>query len=459
MDAPLAQALVDKAKTGKSGLLLVDDNTDAFSARLVGARMANRTLDLMYYIWRDDHCGRKLMREVLSAAGRGVKVRILIDDINPQTSDAAYLAVDGHPNVELRLFNPCKQRDRSLLRGIELVQRSLALTRRMHGKAWIVDGEYAIVGGRNIGDEYFDAADLNFRDLDLLMFGPAVQQTTAIFEAYWKCTAARPVKCLHGSRVKGRGYKSREPEAAKVKPTVHSLAEMLLSRHTVWSENVRVIADPPEKVFGHRRRNWLTKELMPLLLSAQRELQIASPYFIPGRKGAAVLTDMVRRGIGVTVLTNSLAATDVAAVHGAYANYRRRLLKAGVRLFELKPFEGRTDISVFGSKGASLHTKAVVVDGQRGFIGSFNFDPRSISLNAEMGVLFEDGSLAQSVREVLAREQAPSASFHVVLRGGKMVWEGVEDNQPVRLTSDPDAGVARRLLARLVGWLPIEAQL
>lgn len=463
MDAALTQATQDQLRAGQHGLLLIADNNDAFAARALSARSSEHTLDLMYYLWHDDRTGRLLMREVLAAAERGVRVRMLIDDINPQSSDRVYLSLNSHPNIQLRLFNPSGMRNGSLLRGLELVARMFAMTRRMHTKAWIADGRLAIVGGRNIGDAYFDAADTNFRDLDVLLLGRGVEETAAIFEAYWNCQAAWPVHRLHPKRARRMPVAIEAPEASM--ETVErlrgkrSIDEFIAAGDVHWISAARVVADPPEKVIGARRDNWLTRELLPIIRGSGSSVEIVSPYFIPGRKGLAALVDLIGRGVDVSVLTNSLAATDVAAVHGAYANYRVALLKAGVKLFELQPFGGKQRISVFGSKGASLHTKAFVVDGARGFVGSFNFDPRSASLNAEMGIIFDDVHLAGEMQRRFRREMGPQTSYRLFLERNRLRWEGILDDAVEQFSREPEAGIYRRLIAGVIRWLPIESQL
>jgi putative cardiolipin synthase len=465
MDTAITTNTTDAIRTGKSGLMLVADSADALAIRMLSARDARESLDLMYYLWHDDRTGRLLLREVVSAADRGVKVRMLLDDINPRASDAAYLAINSHPNIELRLFNPSRFRNGHLLRMAEFAWHMLTMTRRMHTKAWIADGKVAIVGGRNIGDAYFDAADTNFRDLDMLMCGPAVDQTTAIFESFWTSEAARPIAQLH-PRIRARRadpiaeHVDAEAVSAGHPDCWQSLDEFVAARGSMrWTRSARVVSDPPQKVWNRWRRSWLSRELLPLIRNSTRRLEIVSPYFIPGTVGSHVLADLVRRGVEVTVLTNSLAATDVAAVHGAYARYRVRLLKAGIKLFELQPFGGRRDMSVFGSKGASLHTKAFVVDGRVGFVGSFNFDPRSISLNAEMGVTFDDENLAGELAAWCEREKSPQKSYQVHLSDGRLSWEGECDAEITRLKHEPDASLFRRMVAGLTGWLPVESQL
>lgn len=474
MDTAITTLAEDRLKTGLSGLMLIPENHEAFAARVLSARGATSTLDLMYYIWYDDHAGRLLMNEVLNAARRGVKVRILLDDINPQSSDAAYLALNNEPNIELRLFNPSGMRNGSIFRGLEMVARMFAMTRRMHNKAWIADGTSAIVGGRNVGNAYFDAAETNFRDLDVLLVGKAVKDTLDIFEAFWNCPASRRVDLLNPKarprRLKGlRIPRNGDDDLMSSLKGRQSIGEMIAAETNAmhWVADARVISDPPHKVMGRRRRNWLARQIVPIIREARHDVDIVSPYFVPGRKGARILADLVNRGVSVDILTNSLAATDVAVVHGAYSNYRRRLLRAGVRLYELSPFGGQAKISVFGSKGASLHTKAFSVDGRTGFVGSFNFDPRSVSLNAEMGVLFEDEGLVKELRNRFAREKAPEISYRLRLDGpeapiwrrGRLAWDGVYEGEQRHFTHEPEATFPRRMLARLVRWLPIESQL
>lgn len=464
MDVSVTRTADDNIKAGKSGLLLVSDNHKAFVARVLAARSSVRTLDLMYYLWHDDHTGRMLLREVIRAAERGVHVRMLLDDVNPRKNDCAYTALNSHPNIELKLFNPSGIRARGVMRSGEVLLRLFALTRRMHNKAWIVDDSIAIVGGRNIGDAYFDVAQTNFRDLDVLLLGPAVRQTSQIFETFWACQEAKPIDAL-GSDVATRHARLFEASDAEAGSELliddqGSIAELIAASNDVhWVKRVRVISDPPEKVRGWRRRSWLTKELLPIIQSARNRVEIISPYFIPGKRGSAILSDLVSDGVDVAVLTNSLAATDVAAVHGAYANYRKRLLRSGVKLFELQPFSRHPAISVFGSKGASLHTKAFSVDENTGFVGSFNFDPRSVSLNSEMGVLFEDKRLVAELRQRFQSEISPESSYRLELKNNVLRWHGYDEGKPQRYFHEPEAGIFRRILAALVRYLPIESQL
>lgn len=455
----------------QTGLLLLDGGLDAFAARALAARNAGRSLDLQYYIWRGDLTGCLLAGEILKAADRGVRVRLLLDDINVYGYDRPHLALDAHPNIEVRLFNPGRTREGAIRRAVEMLRRAVTFTRRMHNKAWIADGRLAVVGGRNIGDAYFDAdRSANFRDLDLLLLGDAVRQTEVIFDEFWNSKAVIPISALG---------ESSETDLPEFRTELASLAggdqarpylEWVLEEETVremmsgearihWTADATVVSDPPEKVIGAGEEDWLMNVIRPLLLSAIADLEIISPYFIPGEAGTTQLVALADQGPRVAILTNSLAATDVIAVHGAYASYREALVEGGVRLFELKPYDEDSDVSLFGSSSASLHTKSFTVDDRLGFIGSMNFDPRSISLNAEMGVVFEHAALVQQVREVFADETAPQKSYRVRLDDGDVVWQDGTGDAVSILRTEPEADIWRRMTATLIGLLPIESQL
>lgn len=455
---------------GQTGLMLLANNLHAFAARAHSARSAGRSLDLQYYYWRDDLTGGLLGKEVIAAAERGVRVRILLDDINTRGGDSTYLAFDRHPNIEVRLFNPARSRASPWRRGLELALRAMSATRRMHNKAWIVDGRVAIVGGRNIGDAYFDASDAaNFRDMDLLLTGPAVQQTETIFDSYWNSASAIPIEALAGSDEGNLGnLKARLDTLMTTAPAAPYLSRLIAERDVQamladearihWTAEAKVLSDPAEKALGAAKESWLPTTIFPMLFAAASEVEIISPYFIPGDEGVRRFVEMVQRGVSVTVLTNSLAATDVTAVHGAYAGYREPLIAGGVKLFELKPEIKRPGVSLFGSSGASLHTKAFIVDRKSGFVGSFNFDPRSVSLNTEMGVFFDHPALAEEIRAVMAQEIAPQSSYRVTLDGGDLVWQDGLAPQGRTWDHEPGASIWRRMTATIIGFLPIESQ-
>jgi putative cardiolipin synthase len=456
---------------GQSGLMLVSRNLHAFAVRAHAARSAGRSLDLQYYYWKDDLTGGLLGREVIAAADRGVRVRMLLDDISTRGDDANYLALNRHPNIEVRLFNPSRNRAGALRRGLELLLRAFSATRRMHNKAWIADGRMAVVGGRNVGDAYFDASEIsNFRDMDVLLLGPLVRQAETVFDSYWNSIAALPITSLASSRegdlpklkVKLEALAANElaePFLRRVADEGNAQAMLSGAQSLHWTTKAAIVSDPPEKASGAGETNWLTKTIFPMVRSAKSDLEIISPYFIPGDEGTRTLRDLAGGGVAVSVLTNSLAATDVAAVHGAYAHYREPLLAGGVRLFELRPEITKQDISLFGSSGASLHTKAFMVDRKSGFIGSFNFDPRSISLNTEMGVVFEHAELTEEVRAVFSEEISPQSSYRVFLEEGDLAWQDDSGAEVQTLYQEPRASIWRRMAATIVGFLPIESQL
>ncbi len=460
--------------SGEHGLMLLPDNLDAFALRALSARAAGRSLDLMYYIWHGDLTGKLLAHDLLQAAERGVRVRLLLDDMTVFGSDAVFAAVDAHENIAVRLFNPGRARGGALRRGLEMLLRAFSSTRRMHNKAWIADGRLAIVGGRNVGDEYFDAAQQsNFLDMDVLMVGPGVKETETVFDSFWNSDVVLPISALAAGGP-GRIQRLREDLAAtaagsRAKPYIDRIRERVsvaamtsgeqgtLPLH--WTPEAAIVSDPPAKALGESEENWLMRTLLPAIESGRRSVDIISPYFIPGVAGTAHLTGLVAKGVDVAILTNSLAATDVVAVHGAYARYRQPLLEGGVQLFELQPFASRPDPSAFGSSGASLHTKAFTVDGSAGFVGSFNFDPRSVSLNTEMGLFFRDAGLATEIGTVFERQTSPQAAYRVMLEAGELEWRGEEDGSIKSFGREPEAGILRVLFATIVGLLPIESQL
>lgn len=440
--------LVDP-RPDETGLALLTDNLDAFAARALAARQAGRSLDLLYYQWNDDLTGRLLAAEVMRAADRGVRVRLLIDDMNAHPADCLYRALDLHPRIEVRMFNPGRNREGGIGRAVELALRAVALNRRMHNKVWIADGRVAIAGGRNIGDAYFDAAQNGaFLDADLLAVGPVVADASRMFDAHWNSPVVIPHAALHGPDDPSTPRPALDAEAlaARAQPYlarvaasdgVRELRRGDLDLH--WTRDARLLADPPAKARQRGREGWIVHDIV-----------------------AALLAELEARGVETAVLTNSLAATNVAAVHAGYAPYRRPLLELGIELYELRPRSGQGSgraPGLFGSGRASLHTKAFVVDRRAGFVGSFNFDPRSASLNTEMGILFEEPGLARALRDQFAQRTAPPGRWRLFLDGGRLRW-AEDDVTPRRIWSDePTAGPVRRLIATVLGFLPIEAQL
>jgi putative cardiolipin synthase len=342
----------------------------------------------------------------------------------------------------------------------------------------------AVVGGRNIGEQYFSAADVNFRDLDLLLFGPAVEQVSGVFDAYWNSAAAVPIATLHPQYaphlkavIEAVDLDATEaraaPYLARVEASHGVLAYHARELTPRWTDSLRIVADPPLKGRDGAPRcapealdapgceTWMVDRLVADIGAAQREALIITPYFVPGDEGTAGLVALAKRGVPIGIVTNGLAANDVVAVHGGYARYRDDLLAAGIRLHELRARRGAdVHARAFGSGGASLHTKAYALDGQRGFVGSFNLDPRSASLNTEMGVLFDDPVIAEVVRHEYARLASPALSWKAELDAdGEVRWLDGTTTPPTVLDSEPGATAWQRFQAVVLPWLPIEEQL
>ena len=298
------------ANPGKTGAIFLTDGVDAFAARAISARKAGRSLDLQYFIWHNDLTGRLLASEAYDAAERGVRVRILLDDMNALGLDSHLLAIDAHPNIELRLYNPFRNRG-GVGRAFELLWRLFSVNHRMHNKAWIADGRVAIIGGRNIGEQYFSAgAEMNFRDLDLLLLGPAVQEAGNIFDSYWNSAAAVPIAKL-GRRdpealrnlladvyrdargVRARRYLDRVADSQNVQ----DYYRRALRPH--WSAGIQVVADPPLKWKSDNRDHWLVGRLVPTISAARKKVLVISPYFVPGEDGTAMLGALTARGVYV----------------------------------------------------------------------------------------------------------------------------------------------------------------
>jgi putative cardiolipin synthase len=330
------------------------------------------------------------------------------------------------------------------------------------------------VGGRNVGDEYFGLhEEFDFRDLGVLLAGHAVLAASADFDRYWNSPIVIPLDVIPPrssglTLAQAQQALEREhaaalasPEFAPVLAAQDLVVEVRSRQSRLVSDRSHVINDPPDK-WQQRTDHFIgvAADLRTQIDTAQTEVILVSPYFIPGREGMDWLRGLRQRGVRVRVLTNSLDATDVPAVHGAYARYRRRLLGVGVELHELKQVsQSRRHTSLRGSSRASLHTKAVIVDGRVAFVGSFNLDPRSTWINTEMGAMVDDARFAEIVRANIERNLTPDHSYQVTLEGGQMVWTDELDGQPRRQLREPPSSWMRHFVAFLGGVLPVEEQL
>ncbi|AZD11311.1 Cardiolipin synthetase [Pseudomonas chlororaphis] len=451
------------AYEGRSGFRLLSDSTEAFMARAELIRNAQSSLDLQYYIVHDGISTRMLVDELLKAADRGVRIRILLDDTTSDGLDQIMATLAVHPQVQIRLFNPLHLgRSTGVTRTMGRLFNLSLQHRRMHNKLWLADNSAAIVGGRNLGDEYFDAEpNLNFTDIDILGIGPVAEQLGHSFDQYWNSALSKPIGEFLSRRPSARELANTrlrlQQSLDDAQQQDHTLFQELKAYRTqprmdvwrkelIWAWN-QALWDSPSKVLSNGEPDphlLLTTQLAPELQSVSKELMMVSAYFVPGQPGLVYLTGRADAGVAVSLLTNSLEATDVPAVHGGYAPYRKALLQHGVKLYELRrqPGNGGSGPHLFHSASypasdSSLHSKAMIFDRQKSFIGSFNFDPRSVLWNTEVGVLVDSPELAEHVRSLALQGMAPALSYEAKLQDGKLVWV-TEDNQQLHtLTREP----------------------
>ncbi|HDR9002715.1 TPA: phospholipase D family protein [Burkholderia vietnamiensis] len=462
---------------GQDAFHLLSDPVDALDARVLLADRADRSLDLQYYIWHDDLTGHALADAIIRAADRGVRVRVLLDDLGTNADDRKLLEISSHPHIEIRLFNPVATRE---FKKIGTVLEFSRVNRRMHNKAMIADNQAAIIGGRNIGDEYFGASSmLEFGDLDVVVHGRVVNDISTEFDTFWNSPYAYSVGALVGHDATP-GSLDRERErlrdylrAMEDNPYVLEARERLdrivhgegtelsWGRATVLYDDPAKIARAPNDSEGH-----LLPQLRALALRPEHDLLIVSPYLVPGAAMIERLRALTARGVRVTILTNSLASTDVAAVHAGYRRYRRELVEAGVRLYERRP-SGDKSISkrlIIGSSRASLHAKTYVFDRKSVFIGSMNLDPRSLRLNTEIGVYCESPALAAQVAADL-EPRLDRIAWRVEATTDpsgtrRLEWiQTDEDGKVTEFDHEPEVSTARRVEVWFLGLFPIESQL
>lgn len=460
----------ERGQPGQSGVLALARGGEAFAARVLLARAAERTLDVQYYIWADDTTGMLLLDELRAAALRGVRVRVLLDDNGIAGLDAVVRALDDMPDVEVRLFNPFTLRAPKLLAyGFDFWR----LNRRMHNKSFTADGAVTIVGGRNVGDIYFAyGPDAHYIDTDVLAAGPVAAAVGRSFDAYWNSASAYPAAMilppapdgLHGLDVAVSQAKASPLARAYGAAVAQSAVTEALSQGPMALEwcDVTLLADDPRKALG--AEGTLSDQLVDLLAGPKgpkRSIDLISAYFVPGQRGSDLLAALAARGVAVRVLTNAREAADVAVVHAAYAPYRRALLKAGVGLGELKAdplaFGDGDAAAVLSGSATSLHSKVFAIDGARLFVGSFNFDPRSAGLNTEMGVVIESPALAvQLSRGLDAIMRTDAYALRLGLAGGiEWVTQGAAGRETVA-TVEPNTGWVARVTGAMLGRLPLE---
>ena len=455
---------------GESGFAIIRHGRQAFNARIALTQLAEKSLDVQYYIWEADATGRILADRLVRAADRGVRVRILVDDINLAGHDATVAALDAHPNIEIRIFNPFAHRDNRMYDFLIDLGR---INHRMHNKLMVMDNAVAIVGGRNIGNHYFGVAtDANFRDLDIAAAGPVVRDTSKVFDHFWNGDWAVPIAALvkrpynendltvtmETIRERMTGDNYPYPLDQDVNELIDEL-EAIRDRF-VWAPG-QIVWDDPANISEGIAEGRMVQALFRKVHTLEHELLIESAYFVTRDKAVEVVRGLTERGVRVRVLTNSLASNDVVAAHAGHAKRRKALIANGLELYELRPDAGAVKQRVFtGESKAALHTKAIVFDRESVFIGSFNLDPRSGSINTEAGLYVESPELAEQVIAYMDEGVLPENSYRVKLdENDELVWITENVEQEVRFHRDPETSFGQRFMSGFIMLLPVEDQL
>jgi putative cardiolipin synthase len=457
---------------GQSGFALVVEGSRALMARLAMADLAEKTLDAQYYIWDPDTTGRIVAERLIRAADRGVRVRLLLDDTNQSEDlDTSVAALDAHPNIDVRLFNPIAHRR---WRGLSFLSDFRRVNHRMHNKLFVVDNALGIVGGRNIADSYFGVRpDQNFRDLDVAMAGPVVRELSSSFDAFWNSKWAVPVGALVADRVTQDAFQAMKQRlhdniAADgypypIEERVADLRARLVEIRDgfIWAPG-HAYAEDPSRVEGDDGGKVIYEALRQRIHQTKRELLVESPYLFLSERNLDGVRELTARHVRIRVLTNSAATNDVLAAHAGYANTRDGLIDAGAELYELRPDSNmkREWSLAAGRSRASLHAKSVVFDRESAFIGSFNLDPRSATINTEIGVVIDSPEIARQLAAFMDEGVAPGSAFRVTHDAhGDLVWTAETNRDKVELDTDPETSLGQRFLVDIMRLLPFEDQL
>jgi putative cardiolipin synthase len=469
----LATAPLVAAHPGKAGIHPLFEPRDAFAVRVLLAAAAEKSIDAQYYIWHGDAVGNFVFEALRQAAARGVRVRLLLDDMNTGGLDPVIAALDAHPNIEVRLYNPFAHRG---TRALDFLTDFSRVNRRMHNKSFTADNQASVVGGRNIGNEYYGVGEGTvFADLDVIALGPAVRDVSRQFDLFWNSASAYPAASLVAAAapadLDARFAATRASpdalayiEALRTTPLVRDLLDRRLAIE--WSD-ARLVHDDPAKTLDTTAGKDVL--LFPALVEAigrpEKALDLVSPYFVPGDEGTEALAALARGGVKVRVLTNSLESSEASIVHAGYAKRREALLRAGVRLYELKSTAARkpqgeksgVGSGAGSSSGSALHAKTFAVDASRLFVGSFNFDLRSALLNTEMGLVISSPVLAGRLAD-LFDTAVPLSAYEVRLRaeGGGLEWIERTAEGERRHETEPGAGFFRRFAVGVYSVLPID---
>ena len=455
-----------------SGFHDLPSGIESYAARIRLIRSAEKTLDLQYFIWKHDLTGRGMINQLLEAADRGVRVRLLLDDFDTAGKEETLHIINAHSNIEIRLFNPFANREN---RTVDLITDLGRVNRRMHNKSITADNQAVIIGGRNIGDEYFDAiTDVAFADMDVLSIGPIVNEVSQSFDIFWNSQwvyplASFPTKAIidetviDAFRLESDEHfnTAKESDYAKaIKDTDLIQITGLRDLPFTWGEWT-LLYDQPSKVDAKKveRASHLTPKLKEKLDTVKHELNIVSPYFVPGQKFTDYLVRRAKEGVHVRVVTNSLAATDVPLVYAGYMRYRKSLLKGGVELYEYKPDKVAKKRTWSGSSRASLHGKIIGFDEQYVFIGSFNMDARSVVLNTELGVYFESPKHALLLSNRLDKHVLSKCYQLQLTDDDNIRWVTIENGEKVTFGEEPETTGLQRFTTKLYSIVVPESQL
>ena len=477
-----------KAHPGLSGFRLVIDGTNSFLLHEQIAAKAERTLDVQYFLLRQDDTGKLVLQALLDAADRGVRVRLLLDDAEAFDAGSAIRPLAAHPNIDIRIFNPfVVRRELSLFRWAEFVIGGRRLNYRMHNKLFIADNAIAVTGGRNIGDAYFQASSqVELGDFDLAVIGPMVQHLSNSFDRYWNDKLAVPVETLPlGKPTDAELAECRKALAAHKEKMATSpyvlalpkrdfLAEAIAGKPPLVWAKAQLAYDTPDKAQVERDDepgHLMWHRVAEAVEGTKRDLILVSPYLVPGESEMALLRQLRERGVRVRILTNSLASTDMPIVHVGYMRYRAPILEIGCELYEVRPVLGKPEgehghgkISSGSSNQFGLHAKVFVIDGERAFVGSMNFDQRSLDINTEIGIILDSPQIA---REITTRFNAivqPANSYRLELKanpggGNAIEWVTEVDGKRVSFATEPDVDAGKRTLIQMLSVLPLETML
>ena len=476
---------------GESGFYLLPSGIDAFVARILLIDAAERTLDLQYYIFHGGITPKLVVDRMLAAADRGVRIRLLVDDWNITGKDFVLAMIGAHPNIEVRIFNPIAgSRSSSLSRPLHYLFGAERIKNRMHNKAFVVDNTVAIVGGRNIGDEYFQAhQDVNFEDMDMMAMGPIAKEVSTGFDEYWNHELAIPIRAFVSQSPsaedvqRARLILDQHREAMKATEYGRKLRESDLLKRlgtghlpVVWAQG-EVLYDRPARVNSGiiDASSSIAPRLREIIEEAQSETLLISPYFVPREGGVKLFARLRDRGVTVKILTNSLASNDVPIAHGGYARYRKDLLRLGVDLFELRPVPGQREKKDYtqmgGSSGAALHAKTFILDRKVLFVGTFNLDPRSVWFDTQNGIAVRSETLAGEASRLFEESTSMHRAFRVTLRttstegsgspseGTDLEWVMDENGKEVRYFHEPETGWWRRITVKLLSLFAPEKML